>query len=304
MYGKNIYKKKLVSIILNCYNGESFLKQALESVEKQKYSNWELIFWDNKSTDNSKKILKSFFNKKLKNKVRYFKSDKHYSLYKSRNLALKKARGEFISFIDADDTWEADKLSKQIKLFKEKDVGVVYGNLWIRNEALKKKKRFIKYKLPEGYIFSNLINNYYVGILTSVIRKKFLTDSNINFNDKYNIIGDFDLFLKLSKKHKFKAIQEPVATYRLHDSNLSKKSNYEISELKYWLSKNNKYLKSFEIKQIKKKIKQTEFLQYKLKKNFFELVIFFFKSSSLFSVKNMIILILPIFILKRFIWFI
>ena len=60
------YKKDLVSIILNCFNGGEYLKEALISIQNQTYKNWELIFWDNRSKDNSKEILKSFKNNKFK----------------------------------------------------------------------------------------------------------------------------------------------------------------------------------------------------------------------------------------------
>ena len=130
------HRKVLISIILNCYNGSQYLKEALNSIQNQSYKNWELIFWDNQSKDKSKEILKSFKNKKFK----YFLSKKHTSLYAARNLAISKAKGKFISFIDSDDTWESDKLKKQIKFFKEKNVAVVYGNSWIRREETNKKK--------------------------------------------------------------------------------------------------------------------------------------------------------------------
>ena len=65
--------KKLVSVIMNCYNGEKFLREAVQSVLNQKYKKWELIFWNNNSTDNSKKIFKSFKDKRLKY---YFKKKK------------------------------------------------------------------------------------------------------------------------------------------------------------------------------------------------------------------------------------
>ena len=133
-------KQKLVSIILNCFNGEKYLKDALETVLNQTYNNWELVFWDNKSNDGSKQILESYKSEKLK----YFRSNVHTSLYEARNLAVKKCKGEFIAFIDADDYWEKDKLEKQLELFENKNVGVVYGNLWIYNEKLKKKKNFFK----------------------------------------------------------------------------------------------------------------------------------------------------------------
>ena len=84
----------LVSIIMNCFNGEKYLKFSLESVINQTYKNWELIFWDNKSKDNSAEIFKSFNDKRFK----YFYADEHTSLYKARNLAIQKSQGDFISF--------------------------------------------------------------------------------------------------------------------------------------------------------------------------------------------------------------
>ena len=75
-------KQELVSIILNCYNGEKYLKDALETVINQSYYNWELIFWDNKSNDRSKKIFDTYKSKKLK----YFQSKEHTSLYEARNF--------------------------------------------------------------------------------------------------------------------------------------------------------------------------------------------------------------------------
>ena len=100
-------KSPLVSVIMNCYNGEKYLTEALSSLLIQNYGNWELIFWDNLSTDNSKKIFKSFNEKRFK----YFLADKHTVLYEARNLAIKKTSGDYIAFLDTDDIWSKDKLS-------------------------------------------------------------------------------------------------------------------------------------------------------------------------------------------------
>ena len=135
-------KKNFISIIINCYNGEKFLRESLISVQNQEYKNWELIFWDNKSNDGSEEIFKSFENKKFK----YFRAKKHTSLYEARNLAIEKCKGEFISFLDSDDNWEKNKVKKQIKFFKNKKGGVVYGNLWLLREKFNKKKNIIKRK--------------------------------------------------------------------------------------------------------------------------------------------------------------
>ena len=91
--------KKLVSIIINCYNGEKYLFQALESVKSQTYQNFELIFYDNCSTDNSKKIFDSLRDVRFF----YYKSKKKLPLGVARLKALKKSKGDFFLFFDCDD---------------------------------------------------------------------------------------------------------------------------------------------------------------------------------------------------------
>ena len=294
-------KDKLVSIILNCFNGEEYLKHALKSITNQSYQNWELIFWDNKSSDKSKQIFDSFKNKKFK----YFLAKKHTSLYAARNLAISKAKGNFISFIDADDLWEKDKLKKQIKLFEDQKVAVVYGNSWIRKEKINKKKIFIKYEMKDGLIHNDLIKSYNVGILTAVIKKKFIGKKKKIFNDKYNIIGDFDFFINLSKKNIFKVVQEPVATYRIHEKNLSLlKKGVEIIEYEDWLKNNKNKISEKNFQIIKKKILQLKFMNIKFKKNFFDTMFFLIKNSkSILNLKNIVILLLAKNILKKIMWF-
>ena len=92
----------IVSIIMNCHNGERYLKESLKSVLNQSYRNWELIFFDNASTDKSKYIFNTFTDSRFK----YFFSKKKINLYKARNLAIKETKGNFIAFIDVDDLWE------------------------------------------------------------------------------------------------------------------------------------------------------------------------------------------------------
>ena len=111
-------EKPLVSILMNCYNGERYLRESLSSVLNQTYKNWELIFWDNKSQDESVKIFNSFNDKRFK----LFNAEKHTILYEARNLAIQKTTGELIAFLDTDDIWLPDKLTKQVALFKSKNI--------------------------------------------------------------------------------------------------------------------------------------------------------------------------------------
>ncbi len=115
----------LVSIIINCFNGEKYLKETLVSVLNQSYKNWEIIFWDNQSIDKSKSIFNSFSDKRFK----YFYAEQHTPLYKARNLAIEKSNGELIAFIDTDDLWEKNKLELQVSLFANSKISLVYSNL-------------------------------------------------------------------------------------------------------------------------------------------------------------------------------
>ena len=245
--------KPLVSVIMNCHNGSKFLKQSVNSVISQTYKNWELIFWDNVSQDESIKIISQFPDSRIK----YFKSEKFNTLYKSRNLAIQKAKGEFISFLDTDDMWQKDKLEKQINFFsKNKDYEIVYSNYYILNEL--KKKKFIVFKkvFSSGIIFDELLKSYTIGIITICLRRSIFKD--FFFNDNFDIIGDFDLFLKLSENKKIGYMHDVLAVYRVHKSNLSKKKiDQYANEFQTWINENKdrkkykgnlKYIKLYALK--------------------------------------------------------
>ena len=135
----------LVSVIMNCYNGAKYLDESIQSVISQTYDNWELIFWDNRSEDNSSKIFKKYQDKRFK----YFYANKHTSLYEARNLAVQKSTGDFISFLDTDDLWEKQKLEKQMDYFDDHSIGVVYSNYWLVKKDLRKKKISFKKKIVQ-----------------------------------------------------------------------------------------------------------------------------------------------------------
>ena len=234
----------LVSVIMNCFNGEKYLRDAIDSVISQTYKNWEIIFWDNQSNDKSAKIFKDYKDDRLK----YYLAASHIEiLYKARNYALKKANGEFIAFLDVDDWWLPEKLEKQIPLFDDPEVGLVYGNVWLFFEKKNKKKIYKKGNLPTGKILNELLNDYVIGSPTYVIRKKSLESLKYYFNDNFNIIGDFDINIRLSANWKVQCVQSAVALVTRHDKNLSLLNReQEIHELKVWFKqmKNNQLISS------------------------------------------------------------
>ena len=253
-------EKPLVSIIMNCFNGEEYLHDAIKSVINQTYQNWELIFWDNLSTDKSAEIFKSFQDGRLK----YYCTTKHdHILYKAKNRALEKANGDFFAFLDVDDWWHSNKLDLQMSLFKDQEVGLVYGNLY-RLFTKKNKKVIYRRSLPAGKITNELLKNYAIGSPTYVIRKKALKSLKYLFDDRFHIIGDFDLNIRIALNWKIDCIQYPIAVARLHEKNESlKHKDKEIDELKIWyeeMKKNQKLSSMNNFKKISLKISYLEII--------------------------------------------
>ena len=226
----------LVSIIMNCYNGSKYLDEALQSIINQTYKNWELIFWDNLSNDNSKEIFKKYNDKRFK----YFLADKHTVLYEARNLAVKEVKGEFIAFLDTDDVWLKEKLEEQIKLFSNKKIGLVYGNYWRFNSKhlFKKKKLARNLELPNGKITNILLQRYFIGMLTVVIRKEYINAKDKIFDAKFDMLADMDFVLRFSKKWEFDCVQKPVAVSRQHQNQLQNKNlKKQAVQMEEWYEK-------------------------------------------------------------------
>ena len=203
----------LISVIVNCHNGAKYLKTCIKSILNQKYKNFEIIFFDNCSTDNSKEVINQFKDSRIK----YHFSKKKLSLYKARNRAIKKSSGPLIAFLDVDDWWDPKYLSSKKNFFIDKSHDYFYTNISIYHE---KKNNFIKYNkfdLPSGIIFDNLAKNYFIIISGLIIKKKILEKENF-FNEKYNIIGDYDLLMRISKYANAKSFNETLIFYRVHNN--------------------------------------------------------------------------------------
>ena len=104
----------LVSIVMPSYNTAKYIADSIQSVINQTYSNWELLIVDDCSTDNTEEIVASFNDER----IRFIKKDKNSGAADSRNVALRAAVGKWIAFLDSDDTWEREKLEKQIRFME------------------------------------------------------------------------------------------------------------------------------------------------------------------------------------------
>lgn len=227
--------KNTVSVIINFHNGEKYLATCIESVLNQKFENLEIILWDNASTDNSKNIVKKFQEKKIK----YFRHPIKENLYKARNRAIDVSSGQLIAFLDCDDWWEEDYLSTREKYFNDTNFDFFYSNTNIFYQKKKRKKLYKNFDLPSGKIFSDLAKDYFI-IISGTIFKRDLFNKYGKFNENYNLIGDYDFIMKISKFCNAHATNLPLLNYRIHGENffsLNSKLYYE--EFKDWYDKNN-----------------------------------------------------------------
>ena len=239
--------KILVSIIVNCFNGERFLSEALDSVVNQTYQNWELIFWDNQSSDHSSEIIKSYKHPNFN----YFFSPTHTNLGKARELALKKTNGDWVGFLDCDDIWLPEKLYNQVSVINsfKGNLGLIYtkceffryrlniNKKLVRESSIKPCKILPKLKVSKELCMGNFIP------FPSVLYKR---DAIINAGkfSHYKFSPDYFLNLSVSLNYDVFAIEKVLCLYRYHHLNLSisiKEVGYleNIEIIKKLMPKNN-----------------------------------------------------------------
>jgi glycosyltransferase involved in cell wall biosynthesis len=227
---------------MNCFNGEKYLAQAIDSVYAQTYPNWEIIFWDNGSTDNSPEIAKSY-----DQRLRYFRSKRTSNLYEARNMALMQAEGEFIAFLDCDDLWMPEKIKKQIPLFEDTEVGLVFCDAIYFNDKGKTKRLYATRPYYTGWCFPDLLSDYFICLQTVVIRHKALDTQAEWFDHRFNIAGDTDLFRRIAYDWKLAMVNEPLAKYRIHSTSLaSTQSHLIVDEISFMIEKYNVIFPEFE----------------------------------------------------------
>ena len=214
-----------VSVIMNCLNCERYLREAIDSVFAQTYEDWEIIFWEDKaSEDNSENIAKSYGKK-----LRYFRANVSLPLYGSRNLALQKARGKYIAILDCDDLWLPNKLEKQIPLFeRDGKVGLVYSDIILFNEKGKEKRSFEFKKPHRGNVFPELLLENFINTQTVLIRKEAFDCFDTFFDGRLIMSGDYDAYLKISYCWKVDYVDKPLARYRVHRNSTSWKDGRKL----------------------------------------------------------------------------
>ena len=225
-------KNPLVSIVMNCYNSDKYLAKAIDSIYAQTYLNWEIIFWDNASTDKSSNIAKAY-----DKKMRYFCVDKTTPLGTARNLAVRKTSGKYVAFLDCDDIYLPDKLKHQVSLMESEQCALSYGSAIVINES---DDRIGDHKVSNksGCFLRHLLLNYEINMQSVMLRKSVIEKENLYFDDSLKFSPDYDLFMRFAINQKISSTSNYLVKYRKTPGSLTVRSLESIgSEVEITLNK-------------------------------------------------------------------
>ena len=206
---------ELVSIIIPTYNTEKFIRTTLQSVKDQTYQNWEMILVDDASTDRTVSIIEEFA--KDDDRIKLFKLEKNSGNGFARNIALEKATGKYIAYLDADDLWFHEKLEKQIQFLKTNNLHFTFSFYDCIDEDGNNLNRRVE--APLNLTYNQLFFCNYVGNLTAIYDVGYFGKILLPASQKRQ---DWRLWLTILKQIQVtKPVPETLAFYRIRKDSIS-----------------------------------------------------------------------------------
>ena len=205
----------LVSILTPAYNSEKFIAEAIRSVQKQNYTNWEMIIVDDGSIDRTFSIASEIA--KTDSRIQVFVLEKNSGTGIARNTALTKSCGRYIAFLDADDLWEPQKLQKQINFLETNKLPFTFSFYDCIDEYGKLLHKRVE--VPRNLTYRQLFFCNYVGNLTGIYDVQYFGKISISSIRKRQ---DWMLWLTILKKIKTaQPVPESLAFYRVRNNSIS-----------------------------------------------------------------------------------
>lgn len=208
----------LVSIIVPIYNASRFIDNVMGSIAQQDYENYEVIFIDDGSADDSVRKIEAYNSSKVK-----IFSKENEGPAKARNFGIVHASGKFVAFHDADDAWHRSKLSKQVALFQMRpSLGLVFSNA---HYVAMDSGKVLGESIPSGLDAKNITKALMTRgcfILTSsvVIRRDALLAVGM-FDDSLIFAEDWDLFFRISEGYEVDYVREVLLEQRAHRGSIT-----------------------------------------------------------------------------------
>jgi glycosyltransferase involved in cell wall biosynthesis len=215
-----------VTVLMSVYNGKKYLREAIDSILGQTFTDFEFLIIDDGSTDSSADIIRSYSDPR----VRFIRNEKNMGLTRSLNKGIRLATGEYIARQDADDISLPERLEKQVRfLDQNKDVGLVGTYFFMINEA--GKTICVWNRLPEGIDLKKILlkgNPFGHG---SVMFRAECIEKVGPYREEFKSVQDYDLWLRISEVYDVANIPEPLYKWRFHSKSISASGN--IKQAKY-----------------------------------------------------------------------
>lgn len=204
-----------IDIIMAVYNCEKYIKEAIISVKKQSYTNWNLIIIDDKSTDKTLDIIKDTI-MEVKQKVKIIKLKEHKGVANARNIGIEESKNQYIAFLDADDIWDKEKLKKQIQFMKINSYNFTYTRFCYK----KGEREKIVGIFPKSLNYKQALKNTFILTSTVIINTKEINKKLIKMPDVKS--EDTATWWQILKDNNIAyGINEELAKYRIHNKSLS-----------------------------------------------------------------------------------
>lgn len=208
---------KLVSIIIPVYNAASYLEETINSIQEQTYSNWEAIFIDDCSSDNSYNLIKK--HQKEDKRIKLIKNKTNSGAAVSRNNGIDHAEGDYLCFLDADDKWHPEKLEKQINFMQELNCEFSFTGYQFANEKCNPNGKIVS--VPDKINYKQALKNTTIWTSTVMFDMNKLSKEDIRMpNIKRG--QDTATWWKVLKKIKYAyGLNEVLSYYRRTNNSLS-----------------------------------------------------------------------------------
>ncbi len=213
-------KTPRVSVVMPVFNGERYLREAIDSILTQTYKDFEFIIVNDGSTDNSESIIQAYDDPRIV----YLKNEQNSKICVTLNKGLYAARGEYIVRMDCDDISLSDRIAQQTSFMdKHQNIAVAGSDLLIFGEDV--EEHHFESLHSQQMCKMGLIFNSCLAHPSAIIRKSVLDDLNLRYKDEYKGMEDFELWWQISKQHEITNIPKVLLKYRKHKDQVTQNTN-------------------------------------------------------------------------------
>jgi glycosyltransferase involved in cell wall biosynthesis len=204
-----------VTVLMPVYNGERFLREAIDSILRQEYAVFEFLIMNDGSSDGSEKIIASYTDPR----IRLVNNEKNLGLIATLNKGIDLAKGEYIVRMDCDDVSLKNRIAKQVEFMEgNKNIGVCGSFYYL---LLNGKKALVDFPVTPEEIRCHMVFNCPIAHPSSIIRRQVLTEHNLKYRNGFIHSEDWDLWTQLSEFAGIANIPEPLLNYRVHGNQIT-----------------------------------------------------------------------------------